>query len=207
MFCSGILLSIYHTGYFIADTSLLNFRWQNAKQWVGYCPASGFLSSWRICQCVMMRPSCHHHFSEVTPPWQNIHTLKIQGLAKSLPQIHWISQGSVWQVLLLISGAALFAHFFICLLALFMPFSTPFWLLCTQPLRLAIWRRRKPPPTAVAVSFPTFWNKNPTHLSLTSSITIWVATKYFSTIGPERWPNTRFHQWCLLAYSVKSNTS
>lgn len=26
------------------------------------------------------------------------------------------------------------------------------------------WRRRKPPPTAVAASFPTFWNKNPAHL-------------------------------------------
>lgn len=24
--------------------------------------------------------------------------------------------------------------------------------------------KRKPPPTAVAASFPTFWNKNPAHL-------------------------------------------
>ncbi|XP_062936761.1 uncharacterized protein LOC134364666 isoform X1 [Cynocephalus volans] len=38
-------------------------------------------------------------------------------------------------------------------------------------------------------------------------ITIWVATEYFSTICPKLWPNTQFHQWCLLAYSVKSNTS
>lgn len=32
IFCSGILLHIYHIGYFIADSSLTNFRWQNAKQ-------------------------------------------------------------------------------------------------------------------------------------------------------------------------------
>ena len=148
----------------IVDTSLPNFRWQNAKLWVWYCPARYFLSSWKTCHWEMLRSSCHHHFSEVTPQWQNIHILKIQGLAKSFPQIHRIPQGSVWQVLLLISGAALFAHFFICSLALFMPFSTPFQLICTQPLWLAIWRRRKPPPTAVAASFPTFWNKNPAHL-------------------------------------------
>ena len=56
MFCSGVLLSIYHTGYFIADTSLLNFRWQNAKLWVWYCPASYFLSSWK---CVIEKCGDH----------------------------------------------------------------------------------------------------------------------------------------------------
>ena len=32
MFCLGIILYIYHTGYFTADTRLPNFRGQNAKQ-------------------------------------------------------------------------------------------------------------------------------------------------------------------------------
>ena len=38
------------------STSLPNFRWQNAKLWVWYCPASYFLSSWK---CVIEKCGDH----------------------------------------------------------------------------------------------------------------------------------------------------
>ena len=72
MFCLGILLYIYCTGYFTADTRLPHFRWQNAKQWAWRCPASCFLASTleslSVCkvETILSPPS---FFSEVTPLW------------------------------------------------------------------------------------------------------------------------------------------
>ena len=72
MFCLGILLYIYCTGYFTADTRLPHFRWQNAKQWAWRCPASCFLASTleslSVCkvETILSPPS---FFSEVTPRW------------------------------------------------------------------------------------------------------------------------------------------
>lgn len=39
------------------------------------------------------------------------------------------------------------------------------------------------------------WKGKLPHQPVRPPITIWVATEYFSTIGPELRPNRRFHQW------------
>lgn len=38
------------------------------------------------------------------------------------------------------------------------------------------WSRKKPPPTADAASFPTFWNKYPAHLTETQESAVWLHT-------------------------------
>lgn len=89
-------------------------------------------------------------------------------------------------------------------LALFASFSTVFWLICTKPPWLAICSRKLP--STACWKFFILWNPVLAHRTVKAPITTWGATEYFSSLGPGLGPNTQFHQWCLLAYSVKSST-
>lgn len=63
------------------------------------------------------------------------------------------------------------------------------------------WKIWTPPHTAIATSFPNFWNKNLAHLPVTPSTTIWMVPEYLVI---ELWRTTVFYQWSVSScYWVK----
>lgn len=101
----------------------------------------------------------------------------------------------------------LLLRIFSCSLAFFTSFSTRCQSTLMYPVWFASWRRKNPPPTAVAASFPTFWNMKPVHHPVTPPINSWVATLYFSAEGPDSCPNSLRHHGCFLANSARSSDS
>ena len=74
----------------------------NTELWAWYCPASCFLSPWRVWWHVMLRG----HFVTTTALLTGDSTVVGRSYpsdarpSKKLPTVHWISHCSVWQILL-----------------------------------------------------------------------------------------------------------
>lgn len=122
---------------------------------------------------------------------------------KSHPPSQWISPCSVDKFccssgIVLTSVTALFNHSLVWLWALFASFATLFQLVCTKPLWLEICRR-KPSPTSCC-KFSVLLELNP----CTAESGHPLQPEYSSTVGPELWPDTQFHQGCLPAYQLSA---
>lgn len=205
-----MLLSTHHIGCPLADTSFPSFRWQNAKllafaiMWLIVVSCSGDsddICSWEMITLwpplLFLRLDQDRDFeSLIWEAWQKPPT---KSMAVTM---FWLKNSVASNAL--ISEVALLSCFLICLwlcLPLFQ-LSSDWFAQSRHDWRSVVGSHHLP----LAASFLFFWNPVLAHQTVKAPITTWGATEYFSSLGPELGPNTRFHQWCLLAHSVKSST-